>query len=234
MKKKIITRSLKIISFALAIVFSVQLLQTYVLCHYDLNRLRIDGYYLEDKGSLDVVFIGASDIYSGFSPGLAYEKFGYTSYLYTTSSNTAGAALTQMKEVLRTQTPKLIVFEVNCFTQSNLFNEEKESSIKNYIDNVPLNGNKIDYIQKNVTSDQLEYYIPFAKYHNTWSEYPGGYKFMFEFIRQRLRGYSLLKGFKSRTDPFNPSITVYNNDVLHEEKRTPMHEELEKEAARIA
>ena len=103
MKKKLyITRAIKITALLLIVVLFSLVLQSYVLVHYDGNRMRLDGYYLEEKNSLDVVFIGASDIYASFAPGLAYEKFGFTSYSYATASSTAGAAKEQMSAGSRT------------------------------------------------------------------------------------------------------------------------------------
>ena len=143
MKKKLyITRAIKITALLLIVVLFSLVLQSYVLVHYDGNRMRLDGYYLEEKNSLDVVFIGASDIYASFAPGLAYEKFGFTSYSYATASSTAGAAKTMLKEVLRMQNPQKIVIEVNAFLYG-FDNDSKISSVRNYIDNVPLNENKI-------------------------------------------------------------------------------------------
>ena len=92
--KKYLLRTVKLISLLLIVSLFTLFLQNFVLCHIDHNKLRIDGFYLEDENSLDVVLTGASELYTGFSPGLAYEKFGFTSYPYATASVTAGAALT--------------------------------------------------------------------------------------------------------------------------------------------
>ena len=76
MKKKLyITRTIKLIAFALALLSVTYLLQAYVLKRNDNNTLRMDGFYLEDKNSLDVVLIGASDVYAGFASPLAYDKY---------------------------------------------------------------------------------------------------------------------------------------------------------------
>ena len=147
MKKKLyITRAIRIIALGLAVLACTLLLQRFVLVHYDGNRMRLDGYYLEEKDSLDVVFIGASDCYASFAPGLAYEKFGITSFAYATASATAGASKTMVKEVMRTQKPQMIVIEINAFLYG-FDNENKVSSVRNYIDNVPFNENKLEYLQ---------------------------------------------------------------------------------------
>ena len=79
MKAKLyITRTIKIAAFALLSALVIGFLQEYVLCHYDANRLRMDGYYIEDSETIDVALIGSSEMYSGIIPARTYEKYGFT------------------------------------------------------------------------------------------------------------------------------------------------------------
>ena len=55
-----VLRAVKIICLILALTLTAGLLQEFILCHADHNRQRLKGFYLEDKDSLDVVFMGAS------------------------------------------------------------------------------------------------------------------------------------------------------------------------------
>ena len=223
MKKKLyISRAIKITALLLSVLALSLILQSYVLVHYDGNRMRLDGYYLEEKDSLDVVLIGASDVYASFSPGLAYEKFGFTSFSYATASSTAGAAKTMLKEVLRTQKPQKIVIEINAFLYG-FDNETKISSVRNYIDNVPMNQNKIEYLQSGAIpagEEEVEYYLPLIKYHSTWNDYPEpSGKYLSQTITQHMEGSTKLKGYRTRTAistpaPGYPCInhTLANND----------------------
>ena len=52
----------------------------------DNDSQRLMGFYQEKENSLDVVYIGASDVYNAFSPALAYKEYGYTSYPYAFGS----------------------------------------------------------------------------------------------------------------------------------------------------
>ena len=114
MKAKLyITRAIKISAFILLSALVIGFLQEYVLCHHDANRMRLDAFYIEDKDTIDVAMIGSSEMYSGVSPALLYEKYGVTSFPYATASSTAAAMKTQIKEVERNQSPKLIVIEIN-------------------------------------------------------------------------------------------------------------------------
>lgn len=224
---KYLKRTIKLIAFIIPLILVVFALQEFVLCHIDHNKLRMDGFYLEDEKSIDVVLTGASELYSGFSPGLAYEKFGYTSYPYATASITAGAAITQFKEIIRTQNPKLILVEINPFLYPDDWNESNEGSIRKYIDNVPLNQNKIDYVEELDPEHKEEFYFPLIKYHSSWSEYPGGVKFLFPLIGQHFRGYTLLKGYKSNTNACSDDGSYLNKQLVDDGKTLPLYDDSE-------
>ncbi len=233
MKKKLyITRAIKITALLLIVVLFSLVLQSYVLVHYDGNRMRLDGYYLEEKNSLDVVFIGASDIYASFAPGLAYEKFGFTSYSYATASSTAGAAKTMLKEVMRTQNPQKIVIEVNAFLYG-FDNDSKISSVRNYIDNVPLNENKIEYLQSGAIpegEEEIEYYLPLIKYHSTWNDYPEpSGKYLSQIITQHMDGSTKLKGYRTQTAfcKTAPGYPCINNTLARNDKTLSLLPEYE-------
>lgn len=212
--KKYVIRSVKLIALFLAVLLTALFLQNFVLCHIDHNKLRIDGYYLEDENSIDVILTGASELYSGFSSGLAYKKFGFTSYPYATSSVTAGAALTQIKEIERTQNPKLIMVEINPFIYPDDSNENSEGSIRKYIDCLPLNENKVDYIESLDVEHKEEYYLPLIKYHGSWDEYPGGFKYLGALIQQHFRGYTLLKGYKTNIGKCDNNDVFINSQLI--------------------
>ena len=159
---------------------------------------------------------------------MAYEKFGFTSFPYASASATAGAAITQIKEIKRTQNPQLIVMEINPFLYPDDRNETKEGSIRNYIDNVPLNQNKIEYIKSLETADEAEYYLPFIKYHSSWSEYPGGIKFLGALVQQHIRGYTLLKGYKSNTGSCREDGSYLNDKLISDDSELPLTEDSDK------
>lgn len=252
MKKKLyITRAIRIAALMLSVLACTLLLQNYVLVHYDGNRLRLDGYYLEEKDSLDVVFIGASDCFASFAPGLAYEKFGFTSFSYATASATAGAAKTMIKEVLRTQNPQKIVFEINAYLYG-FDNDNKLSSVRNYIDNVPFNENKLEYLQSGavpidpdavnqspmgdyemkVKDELIEYYIPIIKYHSTWNDYPDpSGKYFNQMITQHMDGSTKLKGYRTKTTRYKPlaGYPCINNTLANNSKTLALLPKYEQE-----
>lgn len=226
--KPYMTRTVKITCFLLTVIFSVAFLQSYALRRLDNNSTRIRGYYQEPSDSLDVVFIGASDIYTSFSSVYAYEKFGFTSYPYASESITADGTLTVLKEVLRTQNPKLIVIEVNAFLYGKSENEQNEAHLHKLLDNIPLNQNKAEYVSKYIPSDeQIEYYLPLIKYHGMWNDYPKPARMAVSTILQDIRGYSYLKGFRTTTDIYSGSEVILNDKVAKDDTAYALNRELE-------
>lgn len=44
------------------------------------SQMNVQGFFMEQKDSLDVLMIGSSEVYSDYSPAIAWENYGYTSY----------------------------------------------------------------------------------------------------------------------------------------------------------
>lgn len=226
-KNKHILRVIKITSLLLAVILCVGVLQEFILCHADHNRERIKGFYLEDKDSVDVVLIGASDVYAGFSSCYAYEKFGFTSYPIATQSDIVQNFKTQIKTAIKEQNPKLIVVELNGALYAADEPLETEANLRNYIDNIPLNSDKFEYISEYITENQLEYYFPIIKYHTVWKGYPKGLGWTLSIMQDRARGYTYLKGAKTKTDSYTPDEKVYNSKLKNNENRRDLNEKAE-------
>ncbi len=219
--KVYIKRTISVAAIILAIVLFVLASQEFLLARFDSNEIRIDGFYAEDKNSVDVVFIGASDVYSGYMPGLAYDEFGYTSYLFATGSNPVSIYKSQIKEVMAHQSPKMIVIELN----GVLYKDDKKlydkGNLHKYIDDMPYSVNRLQTIAELVPyENQAEFYVPFLKYHGLWDNYPSEEKFSWLKSRWQLqgRGYSLLKGSNVIADVMKPSDSV-KRDLSNDDSR---------------
>lgn len=226
--QKKVTRTVKVSVFLLIIMASCLGLQQYVLRNVDHNSLRVEGFYQEDSGSLDAVFIGASDMYTSFMPGRAYEKYGFTSYLLASESITSDGVLTAVKEVVRTQKPQLVVVEANAFLYSDDQNDQNQAFIHKFFDNLPFSLNKLDYIQKNVpVDDRWEYIFPLIKYHSLWTEYPERFYMMASDLTLDMRGYNYLKGFRTTAQIYKSKTPSLNDQIVTEHGTLPLDPKLE-------
>ena len=204
-------RAVKLICLFLALAVTAGVLQEFVLCHADHNRQRLKGFYLEDKDSLDVVFMGASEVYSDFAPGYAYEKFNLTSYLFSTQSNSILNYKAQLKNVLSRQNPDLIVIELNGALYADDGETTKEANLRNYADNVPLDMTKAEWIAENGSDNVMEYVFPLMKYHSVWQDVPDNLLYQETVMENKLNGYSYLKGILNEAAIFKATQSSMNS-----------------------
>lgn len=215
--KKNALRLIKILCLALAFALTVGVLQQLVLVRADHNKQRINGFYEEEKDSLDVVFLGASEVYSDFSPCHAYNYAGVTSYLFATQANSILSYKSALKNILERQKDALVVIELN-----GAVNDEaetvKDANLHNYADNVPLDMNKVEWVMQDGIENKSEYVLPIIKYHGLWSGNEESEKYMETVANDQRRGYCLLKGilnetavFKSPQKSMNPYLQKLAN-----------------------
>lgn len=191
-------RFVKLLSLVLAVLITTAVLQELVFRRFDAAQLMIESFYMEDENSLDVVMIGASEITAGYAAGLAYEEYGYRSYCIAPDSNPVSLFLYELKEVLKTQSPQLVVVEINgALYDSGWIHEEP--MLRRVLDCAPLTQNKIDAINQTVGNLDYSYLFPMAKYHYCTGDYRIQGNGIASYNQARFRGYSLFKGMKTFT-----------------------------------
>ncbi len=79
---------------------------------YRAGRQNIVGFYSEEEDSLDVVMIGASCVYRYWDCMRAWKEYGITSYDYSVGSMSAAATVFAVRDIEKTQSPQLLVFDV--------------------------------------------------------------------------------------------------------------------------
>lgn len=170
MKKLYLLRLIKLLALIVPIAAMVLFLQSALFYHHDDNTLRVRGFYQEPSHSLDMVMIGASDVYNGFSPGYAYDYSGLTSYLYACSNNSGALYLPQIREILSRQDPQMMLIEVHGFLNPSREDFYSESALRRFVENIPLSANKIRTLLRHEYSDSFSCLFPFFKYHGQWTE----------------------------------------------------------------
>ncbi|MBR2717577.1 MAG: hypothetical protein IKD79_07585, partial [Oscillospiraceae bacterium] len=115
MKKLFWQRAAKLVLLLLILALMVLFLQDFTFreyWEYGQGSIRVRGFYREPKNSLDAVLVGDSTIYAGYSPALAYETAGFTSYHYAIGANVCTTWEPITREILREQDPQLIVMDI--------------------------------------------------------------------------------------------------------------------------
>ena len=98
----------------------------------------VRGFYAERKDSLDVVFIGDSNIYNGVSPQELWGDYGIASYDFAVPAACAWTNYYYFEEMMKYQHPQVAVLDVNGLTCA-----ETQGEHRKIFDNLPLSENKI-------------------------------------------------------------------------------------------
>lgn len=178
MKKENIINLIKIIIFVLgfcgiAALLSVVLLPKTSEPGGGLSNPNARGFYGEPDNSIDVVVIGNSNAYSAFSPMVLWNKYGITSYDAAEGAQNIGESINIIKELFETQSPKLVIFDVDCLWQGKT---------------------KVDRIEGNIKS-MIYGKVPMMRYHDRWKtvELADAFKTTEYTYRSKSRGQYLSK-----------------------------------------
>ena len=167
MKKKII----KIVMF----LFVFCILFYYVSNVLWINKQPIAYFYKEPKDSLDVVYVGASNVYQQFNAPLAYYLYGYTTGILSSSEQPFPTIEYLIKESEKYQSPELYVIDITRVIDD--LGNLKEGAIRKTTDFMKFSKNRIDAINKLLKnigtkkSEYINYYFSFFMYHNSFSRY---------------------------------------------------------------
>ena len=86
-----------------------------------INNPVAHGFLSEPENTIDITVIGNSDAYSGFSPMVLWETFGYTSYVSGEGKQSPAQSYAMLKKVLERHHPRLAVLETdNFFSRSKV------------------------------------------------------------------------------------------------------------------
>lgn len=129
---------------------------------------KVKGFYELEDNSLDVVFLGSSHSFCTFNPAVFYKENGIKSYVFASNEQPLWLTYHYLIEVLKTQSPKVIVLETFYVSENDEF--KKDGVNKLSLDDLPFSLNKIE--AQNVSfKDNIEGVNPFYNYHNRWKEF---------------------------------------------------------------
>lgn len=126
MRKKVIKIISQIVLGALIFV-GLWIYTGFVLTPKSYDALGGDYYFAynsifdEKRDSIDVMFSGNSNTFKSCIPMEFYERTGATCYNIGGSSQSANSMKARIKSVLKKQSPKLIIFDVDCLYRDNIF-----------------------------------------------------------------------------------------------------------------
>lgn len=152
-----------------------------LLCAYRVNEVfkfkDINGVYIMKtfyelpKDSVDVLCVGSSTVFVNINPALLYEKYGIAAYNLCGAAQPAWNAYYDIKEALKTQKPKLIVYDAMQLRVS--YNDGYQTGSFAIINTYGLkwSANKLDAIKASVPANKFyDYLIGPLQYHGRYKE----------------------------------------------------------------
>lgn len=163
MKVKII----KIISFVL--IFCVLLYSVSRVLRFKQDGIYSNKmFYKQKNNTIDVLFIGSSHVYCDIDTAVLYKEYGISSFNLSSSGLSLINSYFYLKEALKTQKPKLVVFEAFILS---VYSDD-------YMAFYPILGifglkfslDKINLIKLQIPRNKWdEFFNPFYQYHSRYS-----------------------------------------------------------------
>ena len=133
---------------------------------YDTTR-KVEGFYAEEKNSLDFVFVGSSQMFTSVVPAVLWEEYGITSYDFGANEQPMYLSYYYIKEAIKYQDPKAIVLEVS-YCNAPEYTHEGVHHIN--LDDLRMGKTKLEAIFDIIPAgERWPYIFELAKYHDTWT-----------------------------------------------------------------
>ena len=215
MKKRV---KIVVFSICLLLIFSVLLYFTQLMLTPIFpaeSTGMVVGYKLLEENSLDVVFLGASQTFTGIDAGRLTREFGIESFDLCSSGQIMSMMPLYFDYALKTQTPKIVMVEVY-----SIFDDPTgcyDSSLAWNYGPMPASKEKYQSLLKVFGGDKwkaFEYcYLPYLVYHSRWSSfYPSlFYKY---YINPKDSVDISNRGFYGRDHVEQVTIQYYENDEI--------------------
>lgn len=158
----------------------------------------IEQYYSEPKDH-EVIFIGDCEVYANFSPMVMYEESGIKAYVRGSSQQMIWQSYYILKETLKYETPKVVVFNVNSMRYGKDSKEVSEAYNRLTIDNMKWSKEKIQIITASMTEEEtfLSYVFPILRYHSRFDELTQeDFKYLFKSKNNTYNGFLINKNVK--------------------------------------
>lgn len=155
----------------------------------------IAEYYREsDSKSLhDVIFVGDCEAYSTFVPPLLWERYGITSFVRGSPSQTIAQSYTLITETLQYETPKAIVLSVYALCREE---GAREAYNRITLDGMRPSLHKLRAVFSSIGEEEsaISYFVPLLRYHSRWNELSAeDFKYLFKRPQVSHNGYLLKK-----------------------------------------
>ncbi len=164
-------RLIRVSIFLVALIGTLWFLQKLLVPKYAVENEEgaLSGEYYDNAGDNDVLFIGDCEVYSNFSPIKLWQEYGITSVIRGTPQQEIWNSYYMLKDTLRYETPKVVVFNVFSMQYDK---PRSEAFNRLTLDGMRWSSVKSEAIKASMTEEEsyLSYVFPILRFHSRWSE----------------------------------------------------------------
>ncbi len=173
MKKYIIRAAVFVLLFCLCFTAVQSILHHRWGMDNDVLYTRNILYSQIPAGTIDVLAIGTSELYDGFSPIITYEEEGFTGYNFAMTFRSALTEYYQLQYILEYQTPSVLLCDFSSLYQ-DMLPSDAEPVHRKVVACMPDKKLKEQLIREICQVDKSQSYltweIPLLRYHSMWSQ----------------------------------------------------------------
>lgn len=175
--KRIIAGVLFFSIFIVAIMYAGLIGRPYYNGSYNYNIWQY--FYEEDDNTHNVVSIASSAMYRYWVPTLAYSEYGFTSFTIGSTRLPFGTVPYIIEEIMKTQTPDVIVVEVRSLLNQRIYevegHEDGQADMQSWLLDIIASGMNYSSTRFNMIHDsyvdtegdcELYWHIPILKHHS--------------------------------------------------------------------
>lgn len=132
---------------------------------FDVLSEKADGFYALDRNSLDVLFIGSSNIHCNINPNILWHEYGVTSYDFSSDQQDLGTSYYYLKEALKSQKPSIAVIDIRDGGKQDSISDMAAHFAFDHLKNDCL---RIEAILGRARGNAYEMIFPIIAYHDRW------------------------------------------------------------------
>jgi hypothetical protein len=180
----------------------------------------IAQYYDESKDH-EVIFIGDCELYANFSPMVMYESAGIKAYVRGSSQQMIWQSYYILKETLKYEKPKIVIFNINSIRYDKQSEEVSEAYNRLTIDQMKWSQEKIDIINASMTEEEtfLSYVFPILRYHSRYDKLTSeDFEYLFKKKHNTHNGFLInkhIKGVNNLPTPKKLGNYEFNKESLN-------------------
>ena len=163
---------LKVVVFLLLLSLAVSRIQDVLGICKKTTYYAVEGLYEEKPGSLDALFVGASNVHAFWQPTVGFDRYGMAVWSYSVDSMPGIAIKNMIIEARKTQPDALYIINLNCYKEA----EVSDVKLHRIVDYMHPSLNKAELINTMADaadiplSKRLEFFFPLMRFHSRWSE----------------------------------------------------------------